>query len=198
MFTGIIEEIGKLNRVQRSGLSQRVQISAKKILEDIHIGDSIAVNGVCLTVTKFSATEFAADIMPETVQRTTFAIAKPGDLVNLERALRYQDRVNGHFVAGHIDGIGKLRKIIRRQELFELEITANQNILASIVPKGSVAIDGISLTVINVLRQGFTIGLIPLTAEQTTLGKKSVGSMVNIETDMLAKYIQKNAQISAR
>jgi riboflavin synthase len=197
MFTGIIEEIGKLNRIQRIGLAQRVQISAKKVLEDVHIGDSISVNGVCLTVVKFSKTEFESDIMPETIQRTTFSVAKSGDLLNLERALLFQDRINGHFVSGHIDGIGKLRRIIHHRELFEIDIAVSSDLLSAIVPKGSVAIDGISLTVIKVSRQGFTIGLIPLTAEQTTLGNKSVGSLVNIETDMLAKYIQKQiTQIS--
>ena len=192
MFTGIIEEIGKISRMQKTGLSRRIAITAQKVLEDIHIGDSIAVNGVCLTVVKFTQTEFEAEVMPETVSRTTFANAKVGDRVNLERAMRLQDRVSGHFVTGHIDGVGKIQKLLRSRDKFEIEFSVSQDLLRAIVSKGSIAIDGISLTVVAVTPRSFSVSLIPFTGEQTTLGSKAVGSLINIETDILAKYIKKD------
>ncbi|MDI6784649.1 MAG: riboflavin synthase [bacterium] len=191
MFTGIIEELGKINRIQKLGRTLRIQVTAKKILEELKLGDSIAVNGVCLTVVKYSATSFDADIMPETVSRTTFAYAKIGERVNLERAMQLPDRVNGHFVTGHIDGVGKIQKLLQSRDEFEIEFSVSPDLLRTIVPKGSIAIDGISLTVVKVTRNGFGVSLIPFTTEQTTLGSKAVGSLVNIETDILAKYVQK-------
>jgi riboflavin synthase len=192
MFTGIIEELGKINRIQKLGRTLRIQVTAKKILEELKPGDSIAVNGVCLTVVKYSATSFDADIMPETVSRTTFSTMKSGDTVNLERAMRFQDRFSGHFVTGHIDGIGKITRIERQQLQCEFEVTVNTELLRYMVPKGSIAIDGISLTLIKVTSRNFTVALIPFTVERTTLGAKKVGNLVNIETDILGKYVKKD------
>ncbi|MCX7919503.1 MAG: riboflavin synthase [bacterium] len=191
MFTGIIEEVGKIRRMLRLNQSLHIQIEAAKVLSGLKIGDSIAVNGVCLTVVTFTGSGFEADIIPETVQRTTFSHVKVGDPVNLERAMQMHDRFHGHFVQGHVDGVGKISRIIRQSDTFELQITVPSELVHYIVPKGSIAVDGVSLTVVDVTRDSFRVALIPFTREQTTLGNKTVGSFVNIETDILAKYIIK-------
>ena len=185
MFTGIIEEVGALERLAGG----EIAIRAKKVLEDVALGDSIAVNGICLTVTRFDAAHFTADVMPETVRRTSLAELRRGSRVNLERALTLKSRLGGHIVSGHIDGAGTIAAM--REEAILLTVRASADILRYIVEKGSVALDGISLTVASVSAADFTVSLIPHTREITNLREKSVGSRLNIETDILGKYVEK-------
>ena len=187
MFTGIIEELGTVRRIGGG----QIEIAARRVLSDVQIGDSIAVNGVCLTVTRFDGRSFAADVMPETVRRTELSELKAGSVVNLERALAVGSRVGGHFVAGHVDGTGEVLGIAREGNAVLLTIAASPPLLAGIVEKGSVALDGISLTVAAVTDATFTVSLIPHTMEVTNLHTKKKGSPINIETDMLGKFVQK-------
>jgi len=191
IFTGIIEEIGKLKRIKRASRSFQIEIEASRVLEDVRLGDSIAVNGVCLTVTSFNATSFAADVMPETVDHTNLKNLYPGSQVNLERALRIGDRLGGHLVQGHVDAVG----IILQKEILDIaiiyRIQTPVDLLQYIVPKGSIAIDGISLTVVDVFPDSFTISLIPHTAHLTILGKKSPGDSVNLESDIIGRYVKR-------
>ena len=190
MFTGIIEEVGNIHAIGGGSLVVR----AKKVLEDVQIGDSIAVNGVCLTVTHFDSTSFAADVMPETVRRTSLAELKKGSLVNLERALTLSSRLGGHIVSGHIDGVGKIVSLEKEKNALLLTIGASSEILAYIVEKGSVALDGISLTVAKLQQDSFTVSLIPHTREVTNLRDKGAGSLINIENDVIGKYVQRLLQ----
>jgi riboflavin synthase len=191
MFTGIIEEEGFIKSIRAGGRSSRIVISATKILEDLKIGDSINTDGVCLTVTEFSPSTFTVDVMPETMLRSTFGKLKPGSKVNLERALRLSDRLGGHIVSGHIDGTGILEKIRKDENAVWLSIAAEEPILRYIVEKGSVAIDGISLTVAKVDRRAFEVSVIPYTQVETTILAKKTGDAVNIECDIIGKYIEK-------
>lgn len=191
IFTGIIEELGTVMRMEPGSQSSRIVVKAQKVLEDVKIGDSIAVNGVCLTVTSFSKDFFTADIMPETVQKTTLKKLTSGDKVNLERALRLSDRLGGHLVQGHVDAVGEIIKKEQKDIAFIYHIKAPDNVLKYTVPKGSIAIDGISLTVVEVNKNGFVVSLIPHTAQMTTLGFKGVGDEVNLESDILGRYIEK-------
>ena len=189
MFTGMVEELGSLQSISKGAHSARLKIAAGQVLEGLKIGDSIAVNGVCLTVVAFDRTGFAADVMAETLLKSGLGSLRPGEKVNLERALRLGDRLGGHLVSGHIDGMG----LIRRQSTVDIamitEISADDQLLRFILDKGSIAVDGISLTVVEVLPDSFTVSLIPHTAAQTTLGIKRVGDRVNLETDLIGKYI---------
>ena len=187
MFTGIIEEVGHVNRIGGGSLV----IDCHKVLEDVQLGDSIAVNGVCLTVTHFDKSSFTADVMPETVRRTSLAEIKKGSPVNLERALTLASRLGGHIVSGHIDGTGKIVKFADEGNAILMTISAGPELLRYIVEKGSVALDGISLTVAQVTDSDFTVSLIPHTREVTNLGSKKTGSPINIETDVLGKYVEK-------
>lgn len=187
MFTGIIEEVGALERLAGG----EIAIRAKKVLEDVALGDSIAVNGICLTVTHFDAAHFTADVMPETVRRTSLAELKRGSRVNLERALTLRSRLGGHIVSGHIDGVGTIAAMQEEGNAILLTVRAGADILRYIVEKGSVALDGISLTVARVSAADFTVSLIPHTREITNLREKRVGSRLNIETDILGKYVEK-------
>ena len=187
MFTGIIEEVGALKRLAGG----EIAIRAKKVLEDVALGDSIAVNGICLTVTHFDAAHFTADVMPETVRRTSLAELKRGSRVNLERALTLRSRLGGHIVSGHIDGVGTIAAMQEEGNAILLTVRAGADILRYIVEKGSVALDGISLTVARVGAADFTVSLIPHTRTVTNLGAKRVGSPLNIETDILGKYVEK-------
>lgn len=191
IFTGIIEETGNVNRIERGGKSCRINIKCLKVLDDVKLGDSIAVNGVCLTVVDFSKNHFTADVMPETFEHTTLKSLNAGSRVNLERALRVGDRLGGHMVQGHVDGIGT---ILERQE-FDIavifRIQAPKDILKYIAAKGSITIDGISLTVVKVFNDSFTVSLIPHTAMITTLGQKGTGDFVNLETDIIARYAER-------
>ena len=187
MFTGIIEEVGKL----KSFNGGRIEISCEKVLSDVKIGDSIDVNGICLTVTDFTKDFFSADVMPETVKRTSLDELNIGGAVNLERALQVGDRFGGHIVSGHIDGTGNILNVRPDANAIFIDVTAQSNILRQIAEKGSVALDGISLTVVDVTAEKFCVSMIPHTLTVTNFKFKHVDSLVNIETDILAKYIDR-------
>ena len=187
MFTGIIEEVGFLKNFD----GERIEISCLKILEDMKIGDSISTNGICLTVTDFSENFFAADVMPETFRRTSLAELHAGGIVNLERAMKISDRFGGHIVSGHIDGVGKILNLHAEGNAIFINISAEKKLLRQIAAKGSVALDGISLTVVDATEENFSVSMIPHTREVTNFKTKRVGSLVNIETDALAKYIDR-------
>ena len=191
MFTGIVEEIGTIEGISINGSSNVIQISANKVLEGTVIGDSIAVNGVCLTVTDISNNSFNADIMPETLNRTYMKNLHKGDKVNLERAMLAGSRFGGHVVSGHIDGIGKITDIVSNDNAVWYTIESSREILYYIVEKGSVALDGISLTVAYVDDRCFKVSIIPHTRSQTILGYKRIGDFINIENDIYGKYINK-------
>ena len=174
-----------------SGHSGEISIRADKVLEQTKIGDSIAVNGICLTVTSLSADGFTADIMPETVSRSSMKAAAAGDRVNLERAMAADGRFGGHIVSGHIDGTGTIREMDRDENAVWVRIQAGPEILRYIVEKGSITIDGISLTVARVTGQDFSVSIIPHTGEETTLLSRREGDTVNLETDIIAKYTEK-------
>ena len=187
MFPGIIEEVGRIRRIGGGQLA----IDCQKVVEDATLGDSIAVNGVCLTVTSFDKNHFTADVMPETVRRTSLAELSKGSPVNLERALTLSSRLGGHIVSGHIDGTGEIVSFKEEGNAMLMKIAADSELLRYIVEKGSVALDGISLTVAAVTDTDFTVSLIPHTREVTNLGSKKAGSTINIETDVLGKYVEK-------
>ena len=191
MFTGIIEEIGNVKRIQKDANNCKLSIKASKILDDIHLGDSIAVNGVCLTVTCLNHQSCTVDVMNETWNRTALGLLRHGSDVNLERALSANSRLGGHVVTGHIDGTGKISSVKRDQNAVWYQINTQREILNLIVEKGSIAIDGISLTVARVSKTDFSVSIIPHTLEQTILKNKQVGNLVNLENDILGKYVQK-------
>ncbi len=184
MFTGIIEETGAL----KSFDGGRIEISCAKILDDMKIGDSISTNGVCLTVTDFGDNFFAADVMPETLRRTSLEI---GGVVNLERAMKLGERFGGHIVSGHIDGVGRITSIRADGNAIFINVAAENFLLKQIAAKGSVALDGISLTVVDATASDFSVSMIPHTRAVTNFKFKRIGSPVNIETDILAKYIER-------
>lgn len=198
MFTGIIEEVGKIKTLKRSGRSARLVVQAAKVLEKTPIGASIAVNGVCLTVTKISGSEFYVDVMNESLRRSNLGLLKTNDHVNLERAMSANGRFDGHLVSGHIDGTGVIGKIIKDDIAYRYWIKADQELLRHIVEKGSIAIDGISLTVVSVRGTGFEVAIIPHTLKMTSLFLKPVGAQVNLETDMIGKYVEKMAEGSSK
>lgn len=191
MFTGIIEEIGTVKNIQRNGSNSFIVIEAKKVLEDVHLGDSIAVNGVCLTVTKTDGSIFQADVMNETLSRSSLGELRQGSKVNLERAMAANGRFGGHIVSGHIDGTGIITDIVNDGIAIWYTISANADIMRYIVEKGSIAIDGISLTVARVTDRDFSVAVIPHTAEMTILSTKSKGQRVNLENDIIGKYVEK-------
>lgn len=191
MFTGLIEEIGILKTVDKGAKSAKLTISANKVLQDIKLGDSISTNGVCLTVVSFSNNSFTVDVMPETMRRSNLKNLKPGSKINLERALRIGDRLGGHIVSGHIDGVGFIRLIEAEDNATWVTIEAGPGIMKYIIEKGSVAIDGTSLTVANVGTEDFKVSIIPLTRDETTLLSKKIGEDVNLECDMVGKYIER-------
>uniref|UniRef100_UPI0040284D14 riboflavin synthase n=1 Tax=Roseburia inulinivorans TaxID=360807 RepID=UPI0040284D14 len=191
MFTGIIEELGVVKSIAINGASGCITIKAKKVLEGTQLGDSIAVNGTCLTVTSINSDGFSADVMAETVKRTSLSQVGKGDLVNLERAMILNGRFGGHIVSGHIDGTGTITKYTKEENAIWVTIKAPDEILDLIVEKGSICIDGRSLTVATVSDQDFQVSIIPHTAKETTLIHKKVGSLVNLENDIVGKYIKK-------
>ena len=191
MFTGIIEEIGTVNSVVTGASSGSLSISAGTVLEGTKLGDSIAVNGVCLTVTGISSGRFTADVMPETLRRSNLGALKTGDRVNLERAMSAGGRFGGHIVSGHIDGTGVISGMKREQNAVWVTVKADSPILALIVEKGSIAIDGISLTVAGLNSNSFSVSVIPHTGMQTTLLTKRAGDNVNLENDIIGKYVQR-------
>lgn len=191
MFTGIIEEIGQVKTVRRGGRSAVLEISAPLITAGLNIGDSVAVNGVCLTATAISNGDFSADAMPETLRRTTLGGLAPGSRVNLERAMAADGRFGGHIVSGHIDGTARLIALRRDDNAVCCEFAAEPQLLRYIIEKGSVCIDGVSLTVARLTNGGFAVSLIPHTAANTTLGQYRVGDMVNLECDIIGKYVER-------
>lgn len=190
MFTGIVEETGKIVKIENGSKSSRLTVKGNKIFSDLKQGDSVAVNGVCLTVTEFSEGLFSADIMNETLSRSNLGGLKQGSLVNLERAMIADGRFGGHIVSGHIDGTGMIAKIIRDDIAVWYTISADKKIMKYIIEKGSVTIDGISLTVAKVTNNDFSVSVIPHTAKETILGMKKVGDTVNLENDIVGKYIE--------
>ena len=191
MFTGLIAVLGTVERLAEGSTSCRLTVRAPQLLSGVKIGDSIAVNGVCLTVVHLRGDTFTADVMPETVRRTTLHLLQPGDRVNLEKALRPTDGLDGHIVQGHVEGVGTIQQIISEGNARVYRIQAPGELLRYIVEKGSIAVDGISLTVTETDDSGFGVSLIPHTAKMTTLGYKSAGDAVNLETDILARYVEK-------
>ena len=194
MFTGIVEEVGRVARIERGAAGARLWISARTVLEGTKIGDSIATNGVCLTVTALDAQAFAADVMAETLRRSSLGQAKPGSRVNLERAMAADGRFGGHIVSGHIDGTGTVAGLRREDNAVWVTVKAAPALLRYIVEKGSIAIDGISLTVAHVDGQGFQVSIIPHTGAETTLLGKQPGDAVNLECDVIGKYVEKLLQ----
>lgn len=191
MFTGIVEEIGTVESVRKGAHSAVLTVRAEKILSDIHLGDSIAVNGICLTATSFTSHSFTVDVMHETLNRSSLANLTVGTKVNLERAMAANGRFGGHIVAGHVDGVGKISKVQRDDNAVWYTISAPPEILRYIVEKGSITIDGISLTVAKVTQKDFSVSIIPHTAEKTVLSGKRAGDAVNLENDIIGKYIEK-------
>ncbi|MCI8763238.1 MAG: riboflavin synthase [Lachnospiraceae bacterium] len=191
MFTGIIEELGQIRRTAVQGSSGQIAIQARRVLEGTRIGDSIAVNGICLTVVSLQKDGFTADVMAETLRRSSLGRGKPGELVNLERAMSAMGRFGGHLVSGHIDGTGVIRSLRREENAVWVTIEAGPEILRLIVEKGSVAIDGISLTVAAVGEEYFQVSVIPHTGEETTLLRKKPGDLVNLENDIIGKYVER-------
>lgn len=191
MFTGIIEEVGAVKTIGRGIHSSVLTIEAEIIFEDIHIGDSIAVNGVCLTVTSFTRDSFQADVMHETLKRSNLGLLKAGSPVNLERALAVDGRFGGHIVSGHIDGTGTITRIKRDDIATWYTISAAEKLMRYIVEKGSVAIDGISLTVAAAAEGDFSVSIIPHTSGATILSQKRVSDVVNLENDIVGKYIER-------
>lgn len=190
MFTGIVEEMGTIAGIQRGAKSAVLTIQANKVFEDIHIGDSIALNGVCLTVTSFSGDTYTADVMNETLQRSSLGSLAIGSRVNLERAMAANGRFGGHIVSGHIDGTGTIKKVEKDDNAIWYTIAAPENLMKYIVEKGSIAIDGISLTVAKRSDVDFAISMIPHTAKETVLSQKKPGDIVNLENDIVGKYIE--------
>ena len=191
MFTGIIEEVGQLADIKRGSQSAVLHIRCQKVLEGTKVGDSIAVNGVCLTVTSMDGQGYTADVMAETLNRSSLGNLVRGSRVNLERAMPTDGRFGGHIVAGHIDGTGTITDIFRDETAVWYRISAEPGVLRYIVEKGSITIDGISLTVAQVTGQDFSVSIIPHTQTNTALADRKAGDIVNLETDIIGKYVEK-------
>ena len=187
MFTGIVEEVGRIRSVGRG----RLVIAARKVLEGTALGDSIAVNGVCLTVTDIETDGFAADVMSATLERTSLGALRTGGEVNLERALTLSSRLGGHIVSGHIDGVGSVTSVRGEANARLMRVKAEERLLRYLIPQGSVALDGVNLTVSDVTERDFGVSLIPHTRGQTTLHAKKAGDMLNIENDVIGKYVER-------
>lgn len=191
MFTGIVEEIGTVEELSKVGGGWSLTVQASTVLEDTGLGDSLAVNGVCLTVTNMTDSAFTVGLSPETLRRTNLGDLRPGDRVNLERSLALNGRIGGHFVQGHIDGTGVIRAFRPEGDSLWVTVAAPGELLRYIVPKGYIAVDGTSLTVVDVLKDAFTFMLVAYTQQHITLPHKPVGSRVNLEVDILGKYIER-------
>jgi riboflavin synthase len=191
LFTGIVEEIGIIKGINKGAESASITIGAKNILEDVKLGDSIATNGVCLTVTHFTKDSFTVDVMPETMRKSSLSNISIGSKVNLERALKLSDRLGGHIVSGHIDGTGVIKEFKKEDNAVWISIEAHEEILKYIINKGSIAIDGVSLTVAYVDKKMFKVSIIPHTGEETTLLNKKIGDKVNLECDLIEKYVER-------
>lgn len=191
MFTGIIEEIGTLKAIKKGPKSAALTIHAKKVLDHTKLGDSISTDGVCLTVVKLDHDTFTVDVMNETIKRSNIDMLKVGSRLNLERALRASDRLGGHIVSGHIDGTGVIVEKTPLDIATIIRVNTSKHLLKYMIKKGSIAIDGISLTLVSVDDQGFTVSLIPYTKNDTTLADKNIGDTVNLECDIIGKYVEK-------
>ena len=189
MFTGIVEGVGAVKTLQNNGQSMKITVVSPKMVADVKLGDSIAVNGACLTVTHFNERDLTMDVMPETVKATNLQRLAVGDPVNLERAMPANGRFGGHFVSGHVDGMGKILRKRPMANAVYIDIELSEELTGYCVPKGSITIDGTSLTLFNVEKNSVTVSLIPHTYKETVLGMKKVGAPVNIETDLVGKYI---------
>jgi riboflavin synthase len=191
MFTGIVEAIGQVKNIVRSGAGATCTIRVPNSLSDCRPGDSLSIDGVCLTLTAVKGDLFTVDISGETLARSTLGSLKQGSMVNLERALKLSDRLGGHLVSGHVDGTGTIDKMERQQGAWLIRITIDQALSRYVIEKGSVAVDGMSLTVNRCIGRSFDISIIPYTAAVTTISKKRQGDKVNIEVDMISKYVEK-------
>jgi riboflavin synthase len=191
MFTGIIEETGTVSEIVKSGNSMRITVRAKIVLENTKPGDSIAVNGICVTVTKLSDKSLSADISPETIERTSLQHVKTGESVNLERALSPVSRIGGHFVTGHIDGTGRIDSIITETGFLKFVISTAENLSKYIASKGSIALNGVSLTPYDCTKDTFSVMIIPHTLDSTNLNTLHTGDVINIECDILSKYVER-------
>ena len=191
MFTGLVEGLGRVKEISPEGGDIRLTIEPLFDMSDIRVGDSISVSGVCLTVTTIAEAMFSVDVSAETISRSTVGRFKRGDLVNLERALRFTDRLGGHLVSGHIDGVGRILKIDRIQRSWRLRIGIGKDLAKYTIEKGSIAVDGISLTINRCHDTFFEVNIIPQTAKETTILNSKVGDAVNIETDLIGKYVEK-------
>lgn len=191
MFTGIVEEVGTILQIDRGSKSSVLHIGGKLIFDDLKIGDSVAVNGVCLTVTTLSSNSFTADVMSETLSRSSLGALTRNSPVNLERAMAANGRFGGHIVSGHIDGTGTIETIKKDDNAIWYSIKASEKLMRYIVEKGSIAIDGISLTVAKVTKDSFSVSIIPHTVKATILGTKGTGDIVNLENDVVGKYIER-------
>jgi len=191
MFTGLVEGIGKVKELSRFGEDLSITILPLFNMPDIRTGDSLSVDGVCLTVTRVNQGSFRLDVSAETLSRSTLTGIKVGDEVNLERALRITDRLGGHLVSGHVDGVGRILKKEQKQRSWVLRFGVEKNLLRYVIEKGSVAVDGISLTVNRCDDEGFEVNIIPLTGKETGVLRKKVGDPVNVETDLIGKYVEK-------
>jgi len=191
MFTGIVQNQGRIVKTQKRGSLLRLVIRLRRRERELKVGESIAVDGVCLSVAKSGKRFFEADAIPETLEATTLGSLRTGARVNLERPLRTGDRIGGHFVTGHVDGCGTIRKIATRGRNLSLQIAAPADIIRCLRPKGSIAVDGISLTIQRLTPRAFRVGIIPLTLRETTLGAKKTGDRVNLEVDLIQRYLEK-------
>ncbi len=191
MFTGIVEEMGRTRYIKGGAKKKRFEIEGKKVLKDLEAKDSVSINGACLTVVELKRKTFVVEAVEETLKKTNLGELKVGELVNLERGLKLSDRLGGHIVLGHIDCLGRIKSLRRKDYFWDLEITIPKEFSPYIVEKGSVAVEGVSLTVVFVSSNYFTVSVIPFTYQNTTFSKKKVGGKVNVEFDIIGKYVEK-------
>ena len=191
MFTGIIEELGRIEETSTESGNLRLTIKASKIPSDLKVGDSININGACQTVIERDSDSFRVEAVQETQKKTNLGQLRKNDPVNLERPLRFSDRLGGHLVTGHVDCMGKVKSIAKKDGSLLYEVDLSEEFVTYLVEKGSVAVDGISLTVVQVKEKSFTVSVIPFTLQNTTLGTKRVGDLVNIETELIGKYVER-------
>jgi len=191
MFTGIIEEMGTVEALVKSQKAFRLTIAAKIVLEDLEIGASVAINGACMTALDLRGKSFSCDVSPETARLTNLGALQPGDRVNLERAMRLSDRLSGHLVTGHIEGMGKIYEKRAEENAVILSITIPSSLLRCCIPKGSIGLDGVSMTINHLDEQGLKVSVIPHTVAETTLGIKEVGAVLNLESDLIGRYVER-------